>query len=233
MLPRLNRLRTSLLPTFFSTSKVDFKVSSFRSTMSTSSAQPEIATFAAGCFWGVEHMFLKHYPPEQNKGILKTSVGYTGGIQPDDKSVPTYGEVCEGDTAHAEAVKIEFDPEVVGYEELVEFFFRIHDPTTLNQQGNDRGTQYRSAIFVHSPEQREQAESVRAAVSKAHLQDYEKKRRGLRQKGLVSRGKEGEDGKIVTDIADAEKWYDAEEYHQLYLFKNPHGYECPAHTLYW
>lgn len=119
------------------------------------SQQPEIATFAGGCFWGVEHIFLKHYPPSENKGILKTAVGYTGGK---NSSVnPSYKEVCTGVTDHAEALRIEFDPSVVTYAELVgecdgvsfsddtdysipEFFYRTHDPTTVNRQGGDTGT---------------------------------------------------------------------------------------------
>jgi len=230
MLARLNQLRIAL--PFISRAKVDPE--SFRSSMSTTASQPEVATFASGCFWGVEHIFLKHYPPAQNKGILKTSVGYTGGTLPK----PSYRAVCNTDTGHAEAVRIEFDPNVVTYEELVEFFFRTHDPTIPNRQGNDRGTQYRSAIFANSPAQREQAESVKAAVA-AHIPDYEQKQDEFRRNGMISFSpaelleKKAEGTKIVTEIVDAGEWYDAEDYHQLYLTKNPYGYECPAHTLYW
>jgi peptide-methionine (S)-S-oxide reductase len=147
------------------------------------SAQTEIATFASGCFWGVEHIFLKHYPPQQDKGILTTAVGYTGG-NPLVKN-PTYQQVCSGATDHAEALKVEFDPSKVSYAELVgecrwgvtlcflaqfylyssaEFFYRTHDPTTVNRQGGDTGTQYRSAIFTHSDEQAETAKRVTEEV---------------------------------------------------------------------
>jgi len=232
MLARLNQLRIGLSLPFISHTKVDPK--SFRSNMSTATSIPEVATFASGCFWGVEHIFLMHYPPSQNKGILKTSVGYTGGTIPN----PGYRDVCSANTGHAEAVRIEFDPVVVTYKELVEFFFRTHDPTVPNRQGNDRGTQYRSAIFVNSPTQREEAESVKAAMA-VHIPDYEKKQAELIHDSMVSMTvaeltKRKEEGtKIVTEIVDAGEWYDAEDYHQLYLIKNPYGYECPTHTLYW
>ncbi|KAI0743069.1 peptide methionine sulfoxide reductase [Daedaleopsis nitida] len=172
---------------------------------------PEIATFASGCFWGVEHIFLKHFPPAENKGILKTAVGYTGGKE--DSQNPDYRTVCSGATNHAEAVRIEFDPSVVRYEELVEFFYRSHDPTTANQQGNDVGTQYRSAIFYNTPEQLEVAKRVTEEVQKKHF-DHKGK-------------------KIVTEIVAAGPWWDAEDYHQKYLFKNPSGYQCPSHRLHW
>jgi len=179
--------------------------------MTSASQKPEVATFAAGCFWGVEHVFLKYYPPSEKKGILKTAVGYTGGK---NSSVnPSYQEVCAGTTNHAEAVKIEFDPSVVTYDALVEFFYRTHDPTTVNRQGADTGTQYRSAIFTHSPEQASIAQRVTEEVQAKHF---------------TPRGK-----KIVTEIVEAGKWYDAEDYHQLYLFQNPDGYQCPTHRLHW
>ncbi|KIJ08734.1 hypothetical protein PAXINDRAFT_172795 [Paxillus involutus ATCC 200175] len=179
--------------------------------MTSASQKPEIATFAAGCFWGVEHIFLKHYPPSQNKGILKTAVGYTGGK--DSPAGPSYQEVCSGTTNHAEALRIEFDPSVVSYDELVEFFYRTHDPTTVNKQGADTGTQYRSAIFTHSPEQTTVAKCVTEEVQAKHF---------------TPNGK-----KIVTEILEAGSWYDAESYHQLYLFENPEGYQCPTHRLHW
>jgi len=180
-------------------------------TMSTSGTQSQIATFAAGCFWGVEHIFVKHYPPSNNKGILKTTVGYTGGK--DEVQNPTYELVCSGATNHAEALKIEFDPTIVSYAELVEFFYRTHDPTTPNRQGVDQGTQYRSAIFTHSPEQLETAKRVTQEVQEQHFTSINKT--------------------IVTEILEAGPWWDAEEYHQLYLFKNPSGYQCPTHRLHW
>jgi len=171
----------------------------------------EIATFAAGCFWGVEHIFLKYYPIAEKKGILKTSVGYTGG---NTASVsPSYKDVCTGTTDHAEALRIEFDPSIVKYDELVEFFYRTHDPTTLNSQGADFGTQYRSAIFYNTPEQHDIAKRVTEEVHKKHFEPKGKK--------------------ITTQISEAGPWYDAEDYHQEYLHKNPSGYQCPTHKLHW
>ncbi|KAF9274028.1 Peptide-methionine (S)-S-oxide reductase [Mortierella alpina] len=161
------------------------------------------ATFAAGCFWGVEKAFQKQFQGEQ----FTTRVGYTGGA--DDH--PTYEKVCNGGTQHAEALQIEFHPsKTLSYPVLVEFFYRMHDPTTLNAQGPDRGTQYRSAIFYHSPEQQDIAHQVTAAVQAAHFKN-----------------------KIVTQIVPAGTWFDAEDYHQKYLEKNPQGYECPSHYLRW
>ncbi|KAJ7144553.1 methionine sulfoxide reductase A [Mycena epipterygia] len=173
----------------------------------------ENATFASGCFWGTQHIFLKHFPPSPapGKGILRTSVGYTGGNP--RITNPSYGQICSGTTDHAEAVQIEFDPQVVGYAELVEFFYRSHDPTTVNRQGPDAGTQYRSAIFTNSQEQTEIAQRVTKEVQEKHF---------------TPKGK-----KIATEIKAAGPWWDAEEYHQLYLFKKPYGYQCPTHRLHW
>ncbi|KAF9459508.1 peptide methionine sulfoxide reductase [Collybia nuda] len=193
----------------FSTTK--FEPTIYRASMSNTSGAPEIATFASGCFWGTEHIFLKYYPPAQNKGILKTTVGYTGG-NPLVKN-PDYKSVCTGATDHAETVKIEFDPAIVTYDELVEFFYKTHDPTTVNRQGGDTGTQYRSAIFTHGPEQEKVAKRVTEEVQAKHF---------------TPKGK-----KIVTTIEPAREWWDAEEYHQLYLYKNPNGYQCPTHRLHW
>jgi len=145
------------------------------------------ATFAAGCFWGVEHTF------RQVDGVTDTTVGYTGGHTEN----PTYREVCSGTTGHAEAVRVEYDPEVVSYDELLEVFWDSHNPTTRNRQGPDVGEQYRSVIFYHTPEQ-EQA----ARRSKKELDES------------------GEyDRPIVTDIRPAQEFYRAEEYHQQYLEK--------------
>ncbi|KAJ7179787.1 peptide methionine sulfoxide reductase [Mycena filopes] len=173
----------------------------------------DIATFASGCFWGTQHIFLKHFPPTPapGKGILRTTVGYTGG-NPLVKN-PDYKSVCTGATDHAEAVRIEFDPRVIGYAELVEFFYRSHDPTTLNKQGSDTGTQYRSAIFTNSPQQMEIAERVTKEVQ---AKRFTPKNRT-----------------IATELTPAGEWWDAETYHQLYLFKNPSGYQCPTHRLHW
>lgn len=154
----------------------------------------ETATFAGGCFWGMQEI-LRAIP-----GVVSTRVGYTGGTVPN----PTYDLVCSGLTGHAESVEITFDPGKLTYEKLLDFFFRMHDPTTLNRQHNDAGTQYRSAIFYHSEEQRETAERVRAAVDKS--------------------------GKwpnpVATQIVQASRFYEAEQYHQDYLQKHPDGYTC-------
>ena len=154
----------------------------------------EKATFAAGCFWGVETAF------RQVPGVLDAIVGYSGGT----KGEPTYEDVCTGRTGHAEAVEIGFDPSRISYEQILDFFFRMHDPTTLNRQHNDVGTQYRSAIFVHDDAQRETAERVRAQMDAS---------------GRFKR-------KIVTEIVPAGPFWSAEGYHQDYLQKNPHGYNC-------
>ncbi len=152
----------------------------------------ETATFAAGCFWGVEHK-LGRIP-----GVLSTLVGYTGGRTAD----PTYEDVCTGKTGHAEAVQVVFDPARVSYEELVRRFFEIHDPTQVDRQGPDVGTQYRSAIFFHGPEQKRTAEKVMAAV---------------RSSGTL-------DAPLATELAEAGVFYPAEEYHQKYFDK--HGIAC-------
>lgn len=152
----------------------------------------EKATFAAGCFWGVEAYF------RQVKGVLSTDVGYTGG----KTEKPTYEDVCEGDTMHAEAIEITFDPAVVSYERLLYHFFKLHDPTSWYRQGNDVGSQYRSAVFTHSPQQKAQA---LAYIKK--LADEKKFHKP-----------------IVTEVKDAVTFWKAEEYHQDYLVKHPGGY---------
>jgi len=148
------------------------------------------ATFAAGCFWGVEALF------RQVKGVNDTSVGYTGG----NFENPTYEDVCSGKTGHAESIQIEYDSNEVSYDELLKIFWNNHDPTTPNQQGPDIGEQYRSVVFFHSKEQEDSAK-----VLKDNLQDGALKRFGR---------------KIVTEILPASKFYEAEEYHQRYLEKN-------------
>jgi peptide methionine sulfoxide reductase msrA/msrB len=153
-----------------------------------------VATLAGGCFWGVEEL-LRKLP-----GVLETRVGYTGGTTAN----PTYDKVHDGRSGHAEAVEITYDPSKLGYEAILRHFFRLHDPTTPNRQGNDIGTQYRSAIFVHDEDQRRVAERVKAEVDKS--------------------GKWR--GKVVTEIVPASTFYLAEDYHQDYLQKNPNGYTC-------
>ncbi len=154
----------------------------------------ERAVVAGGCFWGMEEI-IRDIP-----GVKKTTVGYTGGTRKD----PTYKEVCSGTTGHAEAVEIVFDPEVIDYATVLDFFFRMHDPTTLNRQHNDVGTQYRSAIFYTSEEQKKTAEKVKERFDKS---------------GRFKKP-------IVTQIVPASEFYSAEEYHQDYLQKNPNGYTC-------
>jgi peptide-methionine (S)-S-oxide reductase len=157
-------------------------------------AGSEIADFALGCFWGAERRFW------ETPGVLVTAAGYEGGYTPN----PTYEEVCSGRTGHAEAVRVVFDPKQVTYAELLKTFWESHDPTQGMRQGNDVGTQYRSAIFVHSPAQREAAESSRR----------------LFQEALYAAGH----GEITTQIADAGEFYFAEDYHQQYLKRVPNGY---------
>lgn len=153
------------------------------------SARGEQITLAGGCFWCLEAVY------DQIKGVLSVESGYIGGVAEN----PSYEAVCGGRTGHAEAVRITYDPTVVSCRELIEIFFAIHDPTTLNRQGNDAGTQYRSAIFYHSPEQRQVAETVMAAVA---------------AEGLYP-------NPLVTEIASASIWYEAEGYHQEYFSRNP------------
>ncbi|HPQ81611.1 MAG TPA: bifunctional methionine sulfoxide reductase B/A protein [bacterium] len=158
-------------------------------------APPQKATFAGGCFWGVEEILRK------TPGVVSTRVGYAGG----KTDGPTYEAVKRGDTGHAESVEVTFDPSTIGYEELLDLFFRLHDPTTQNRQGGDVGTQYRSAIFYHSESQRRAAERAKERAEKSG-------RWGGR--------------KVVTEIVSAGEFHQAEDYHQRYLEKNPGGYSC-------
>ena len=166
-------------------------------TMTTSTAY-----FATGCFWGAERRFWKM------AGVTDTSVGYMGG----NTSNPSYEEVCTGRTGHAEMVKVDFDPNLVSYQRLLEEFWTMHDPTTLNVQGGDIGTQYRSSIYATNTEQMEIALASRDAYQSA-----------LDAAGL---------DQIVTEILPVQdtKYYLAEEYHQKYLEKNPNGYDCHSST---
>lgn len=147
----------------------------------------ETATLGGGCFWCLEAVY------QELKGVRHVESGYTGGHVPD----PSYEQVCDGSTGHAEVVRITFDPDVVAYREILEIFFTIHDPTTLNRQGNDVGTQYRSVIYFHSPEQQETARHVIAEMANVW------------------------DAPIVTALSPAETYYKAEDYHQNYFRRNP------------
>jgi len=156
----------------------------------------EIATLAGGCFWCLEAVY------DRMKGVESVESGYIGGKNPN----PTYEAVCTGRTGHAEAAQITFDTNVVSYRELLEVFFAIHDPTTLNRQGHDVGTQYRSAIFYHSPDQKAVAEDVIAALTKEKVFD----------------------DPIITEVVPAATFYVAEDYHQEYFARNPTQGYCVA-----
>ena len=164
-------------------------------TPNTSGKSTEEAVLAGGCFWGVEEI-LREVP-----GVIDTDVGYTGGWLEN----PTYHDTHDSKSGHAESVRITFDPSVLSYETLLkDWFFKLHDPTTLNRQGNDMGTQYRSSVFYHTPQQKATAEKVKAEVEGS----------GKWKKP------------ITTEIVPAVKWWSAEKYHQDYLQKNPGGYTC-------
>ena len=158
--------------------------------------QREIATLAGGCFWCLEAVYV------QLEGVEKSESGYIGG----QVNNPTYQQVCSGRTGHAEAVQITFDPSVISYEDLLKVFFTIHDPTTLNRQGYDTGTQYRSAIYYHSPEQKATAEKVIAELTNEKVWR----------------------DPIVTEVTEAPTFYKAEAYHQNYFENNPANPYCNA-----
>lgn len=159
------------------------------------SMNTEIATFGAGCFWCVEAVF------QELKGVIKVESGYMGGSIPN----PTYREVCTGTTGHAEVTRITFDPTLISYEELLEVLWTTHDPTTLNRQGADAGTQYRSAVFYHSEDQKVKAEKSKKEVATTIW-----------------------DSPIVTEIVATDTFYPAEEYHQDYYALNPNAGYCRA-----
>jgi len=152
----------------------------------------EIATFGGGCFWCIEPIY------QDLKGVLKVESGYTGGAT----DHPTYRQICTGTTGHAEVIQVTFDPLLISFKQILEIFFTVHDPTTLNRQGNDVGTQYRSAIFYHSPEQKSVAESVKSASQSIW------------------------DDPIVTEITPLDKFFKAEDYHQNYFKDNPYQAYC-------
>ncbi len=182
----------ALLPPFVKAGLI--KASAAGAGAATTASKRETAILAGGCFWGMEEI-LRKIP-----GVLETTVGYSGGALAN----PTYKMVCTGMTGHAEAVQIVFDPSKLTYEQLLGYFFRMHDPTTKNQQHNDIGTQYRSAIFYTNEEQKQAAERVTAQFEKS---------------GRFKRP-------ITTEITKASQFYSAEDYHQKYLVKNPGGYNC-------
>ena len=167
-------------------------------TPSASGAEPGLAkaTFAGGCFWCTEAVYA------QLKGVKSVTSGYLGGTVPN----PTYKDVCTGRTGHAEAIEIEYDPQAVSFEKLLEVFFATHDPTTLNRQGADVGTQYRSGVFYHDDEQKRVAEAVIAKLDAAKVFP----------------------AKIVTEVTKASTFYPAEGYHQDYFAKNPADRYCNA-----
>jgi peptide-methionine (S)-S-oxide reductase len=156
----------------------------------------EVATLAGGCFWCLEAVF------DELKGVESVESGYSGG----HVQSPSYAQVCDGDTGHAEVVQVTFDPQVLSYKDLLTVFFTIHDPTTLNRQGNDAGPQYRSAIFYHDEKQKEDAQAVIQEITAAGLWDHP----------------------IVTEVTPFDKFYMAEDYHQEYFKNNPFQGYCRA-----
>jgi peptide-methionine (S)-S-oxide reductase len=158
--------------------------------------QKEVATLGGGCFWCLEAVF------QELKGVEKVESGYTGGASAN----PTYGQVCSGTTGHAEVVQVTFDPQTISFKDILEVFFSTHDPTTLNRQGADAGTQYRSAIFYRTPEQKKIAEQVKKEISEAGIWN----------------------SPIVTEITPLKTYYPAEDYHQEYYKINPEQPYCQA-----
>jgi peptide-methionine (S)-S-oxide reductase len=163
-------------------------------TQTMASQEKAIATLGGGCFWCLEAVY------DQMNGVKSVESGYMGGPKPN----PTYEEVCSGRTGHAEVVQLTFDPKIASFREILEVFFAIHDPTTLNQQGNDVGTQYRSAIFYHSPEQKTVAQELISELTREKFFNHP----------------------IVTEVVPAEPFYVAEDYHQEYFARNPSQPYC-------
>lgn len=165
----------------------------------------KLVTIGAGCFWGTEHIYRKHLGDK----IKDCKVGYANGNEAskDILNKVTYERVCKGDTNFCEVLQISYDPKKCSLKDLLDFFFRIHDPTTLNAQGPDVGTQYRSAIFTHTPEDFEEAKKLK--------EEWQPKWRN----------------KIITEVNPIKNFYEAEDYHQIYLDKNPAGYACPTHFV--
>jgi peptide-methionine (S)-S-oxide reductase len=160
------------------------------------SSKTEVATLAGGCFWCLEAVY------DQLKGIEDVVSGYEGGAVKN----PTYEQVCSGMTGHAEVIQVKYNPEVISFQDLLDVFFTIHDPTTLNRQGADVGTQYRSAVYYHTPEQKEIAERTISVINNSHIWDHP----------------------IVTEVTPADTFYPAEDYHQEYFARNPFQGYCRA-----
>ena len=177
---------------FDTTKYVDSTVLKSQQEKSMTNYSTEIATIGGGCFWCTEAVF------QQMRGVRKVESGYSGGAVHN----PTYEQICTGKTGHAEVVRLEFEPAVISYKELLEIFFTIHDPTTLNRQGNDAGTQYRSVIYFHDAEQKATAQQVMKAMTEVW------------------------DDPIVTELSEAPMFYIAEAYHQNYFRQNPQQGYC-------
>src|SRR5690554_5597458 len=198
MRPRMNILNLGIMLTVFSCGSSPSQSSDMKSTILPSEDRQnqnrETATFGAGCFWCVEAPFL------QIKGVEEVVSGYMGGTVPH----PTYEQVCTGETGHAEVCQITYDPDQISYTELLEIFWTIHDPTQLNRQGQDIGTQYRSAVFFHDNTQKQLAESYKEKLNQANAYD----------------------APIVTEISPVSTFYKAEDYHQNYYNENPNQPFC-------
>lgn len=192
---QVSRLADFLTPAFGLKAKTQPVVQPQPTTMNTNQSENfEKATFGTGCFWCTEALY------ESLDGVIDAVSGYEGGQKPN----PTYNQVCSGTTGHAECVEVTYDPQKITYQELLEAFFRSHDPTTLNRQGADVGTQYRSVIFYHNDEQKYLAETAKAELDKAGAYN----------------------DPIVTEISEAETFYPAEAYHQSYFANNPNQGYC-------
>ncbi|MBL7762630.1 MAG: peptide-methionine (S)-S-oxide reductase MsrA [Chitinophagaceae bacterium] len=186
-------LATVTLVTLLSCAQKSSNKEKIKDTMSASpfTGKTETATFGTGCFWCTEAIF------KELNGVISATSGYSGGQKPD----PTYKEVCTGETGHAECIQVVYDPATITYDELLEVFWKVHDPTTLNRQGADVGTQYRSVIFYHNDEQKQKAEKYKAELDKS---------------GAFS-------NPIVTEITKFDKFYPAEDYHQDYYMNNKYS----------
>ncbi|ANZ76088.1 BA75_03321T0 [Komagataella pastoris] len=165
------------------------------------SPQDKVVTVAGGCFWGLEYIYKMHFEDR----ILDTQVGFANG----NVANPTYNQVCQGMTYHAEVLQISYNPGVISYKELVDFFFLVHDPTQKDRQGNDIGAQYRSAIFYLDDTEKAVAEQSLAESQKKWFPHH----------------------RIVTQVEKLSSYWDADDYHQEYLDKNPNGYHCPTHII--